>query len=267
MVNRRTLIAASALALGLVAAMVALVTVNHARSKANATVTATAVFVVAKTVPAGTTGDAAIAAGLVKSDSIPRKYFPPTAITNLNSIKGKIAPSQLSPGQIIVDNQFVQPDATSVSSSGIVIPTGQVAITISLDPVHSVAGLIVPGDRIDLMSVFSPKPAAGSPAAPETTYAHFFYQNAEVLAIGTTLAPSAGATKVVANPGSSLYTLAVPAEAAERIVLAAASGNLYAALVPPNNKAGSIPAVNAATIDGPQPPAYAQPPTLTPYGK
>lgn len=262
MPDRRAFMIGGAVALGAVAAVMSVAVVHHAQASANSKVTGVSDYVAAKDIPAGTTGDAAIASGLVRQETIPRKFLPVTAITNVTAIKGKVAPSAIAAGQILVSNQFVQPQAASTSLSGITVPAGDVAITVSLDPAHAVAGLIVPGDKIDLMSVF-PAPK-GLDTGP---YAHFFYQNAEVLAIGTTPVSSPGSAQPATNPGSNLYTLAVPPEAAERIVLAAANGPLYAALVQPNNKAAAVPAVGSSVLDGPQPPAFAPAPTLTPSGK
>lgn len=274
MLNRRAMIFGSALVLGASAALGALLVVNNAQSRANSKVAGVAVYIVAKNIPSGTSGDAALASGLVKADSIPRKFFPSTAVTDITVIRGKVAGAALVPGQILVSNQFVPPQAATTSSNGVTVPPGQVAITITLDPMHAAAGLIVPGDKIDLLNVFPVKPVAGAPPTADTSYAHFFYQNAVVLAIGTTTAPAAGTAQTqAATPTapvaatSTLYTLALPPEAAERIVLAAANGALYAALVPPNNTATDIPAVGSSTVDGPQPTKFAQPPTLTPYGK
>lgn len=267
MISRRVLLAGSALALGIVAASGALLTIHHAEARANSKTTSVAVYVVARNVPPGTTGDAAITNGLVRPGSIPRQFLPPTAVADVNAIRGKVASATLAAGQIVVADEFVAPQAAATSANGVTIPAGEVAVTITLDPSRAVAGLIVPGDKVDLMSIFAaPKTAAGAPSVGGT-YAHFFYQNAQVLAIGSTLAPGPSAAQPAANSGSSLYTLAVSPEAAERIVLAAANGALYSALVPPNNTPVPIPAVGSSALDGPAPGTFAQPAALTPYGK
>ena len=125
-------------------------------------------------------------------------------------IKGKVAPLDLAAGQILVDDEFVTPAAAQTSFSTTNVPNGQVAITISVSNVQAVAGLIVPGDKVDLMGTFH----TGNPSADAGTdvgeYEHFFYQNVNVIAIGTTAAPTAGNTGAVTNPGSDLFTFAVP---------------------------------------------------------
>ena len=246
---RRTLILIVALAIGTVAAVSAVLYLNSVQSRANGNAKLVRVYKVAQTIPKGTTGDNAIGHGLVVASQIPQKFFPQTAVTDLTEIKGKVAPLDLAPGQILVDNQFVEPSVAHTSFSTTNVPSGEVAVTISIDQVRGVAGLIVPGDKVDMMGVFTP--ASGQ------EYAHFFYQNVEVIAIGAQAAPTAGNTAPATNPGGGLYTLLVPADAAERIVLASQKDSIYLALVPPDNAPTAIPPMHDADVD--------TSPGLTPY--
>ena len=108
------------------------------------------------------------------------------------------------------------------------------AITISVDSVRGVAGLLVPGDKVDIL-------------VADGASQRLLYQNVEVIAIGTTAAPQAGET-AAANPGSGLITFAVPPAAATRIVFAAQNGGLYLALVPPDNPPVNIPPTNTGNL-------------------
>jgi pilus assembly protein CpaB len=242
---RRTLILIVALAIGTVAAVSSVLYLNSVQSRANGNARLVRVYKVVQDIPKGTTGDAAIGKGLVQASSIPDKFYPPTAVTNLSQIKGEVAPLDLAAGQILVQNQFVAPSVAHTSFSTTNVPTGEVAITISVDQVHGVAGLVVPGDKVDMMGFFTPPGSTD----PNAAYVHFFYQNVNVIAIGATAAPTAGNTAPVTNPGGGLFTFAVPPEAAERIVLASQHSSIYLALVPPNNVPGTINQVNAGQID------------------
>ncbi len=250
---RRTLILIVALAIGTVAAVSSVLYLNSVQSRANGNARLVRVYKVASGIPKGTTGDFAIGHNLVVASSIPQKFYPQTAVTDLTEIKGKVAPLDLAAGQILVDNQFVEPSVAHTSFSTTNVPNGQVAITISIDQVRGVAGLIVPGDKVDLMGLFSP----ANSTDPNQQYAHFFYQNVNVIAIGSVAAPTAGNTAPAVNPGGGLFTFAVPADAAERIVLASQKNSIYLALVPPDNAPGTINPVTAGSID--------QPSGLTPY--
>jgi pilus assembly protein CpaB len=267
---RRTLIIIVALAVGAVAAIITVLYVNSAQSRANNNAKLVAVYVIAKDIPKNASGDAAISSGAIQRSSIPRKFYPNTAVTDVSVIKGKITPTELVPGQILVDNEFVEPSVASTSFSGTELQAGEVAITLTLPPASAAGGLVVPGDLIDLLRVTAPASAAStanSTANTSTNYAHFFYQNVKVIAIGAQAAPTPGQTQTPTAAGAStLYTLAVPPEAAERILLAASTGSIYAALVPPNNQPVSIPAVQVQNIDTPNP-VYSGPPALTPEGQ
>jgi len=246
---RRTLILIVALAIGVVAAVSAVLYLNSVQSRANGNARLVRVYKVSATIPKGTTGDAAIGHNLIVASSIPAKFFPQSAVTDLNEIKGKVAPLDLAAGQILVDNQFVERSVATTSFSTTNVPSGQVAITVSIDQVRGVAGLVVPGDKVDLMGSFQ-NPSGAS-------YEHFFYQNVQVVAIGASAAPTAGTTTPAVNPGGGLFTFAVPPDAAERIVLASAKNSIYLALVPPDNAPTAIAPVQDNEVD--------QAPGLTPY--
>jgi pilus assembly protein CpaB len=119
-----------------------------------------------------------------------------------------------------------------------------VAVTVSVDQVHGVAGLIVPGDKVNIMVYVD-------------TAQRVLLQNVPVLFIGTTAAPQAGATEAVTNPGSDLITFAVPQTEATKIVYAAGQpGGIYLSLVPPDNQPVQVPPVNPGNLfTGPLTPA------------
>ena len=260
---RRTLIIIIAIAVGAVAAISTVLYVNSVQSRANHNAKLVAVYVIAKDVPKNTTGDTAIAAGLIKKSSIPKQFYPATAVTNVNEIKGRVTPNLLPAGQILVEREFVEPNVANQSFSTTNIPAGQVAISIAVDSTKAVSGLIVPGDKVDLVFFGGTANAKGTEAG---SYAHVMYQNVNVIAIGTTAAPKQGDTTAPASVNTAgTFTFALPPDAAERVLLAANAGGLTLALVPPDNQPVTIPAVSATAIDNPG--AAAPPPGLTPYGQ
>lgn len=194
------------------------------------------VFVVAKAIPKGTTGEQAISQSYVRSGEIPQEFRPGSAIADINDIRGKVAVNALSPGQPVVDGQFVDPNVAQVTFAQR-IPAGQVAVTVSVDQVHGVAGLLVPGDKVDMLVSWK------DVENEQLTGNSVLYQNVNILAIGAKAAPQAGDTTAAKSTAqqvadSGLITFAVPLEAAQRIALVANGdfGNgLYLALVPPDN--------------------------------
>jgi pilus assembly protein CpaB len=234
---RRTLIIIVAIGIAAVAAVANVLYLNSVQDRANSHAKLLKVFVVARDVEKGATGESVIASGQVKSGSVPEQYRPATALTDINQIKGKVSLTGLAAGQVIVDGQFVEPIAAQVTFSQR-IPTGQVAVAVALDGVKAVGGLLVPGDKVDMVVPGSPAAGSGGEA--------FLYQNVNILAIGSTAAPQPGETQAVSAGGGGIITFAVPPVAAEKILLAGAGITLV--LVPPDNQAVPIAGVDATNL-------------------
>lgn len=229
---------AAAIALAGLAAMASWSYLNGADQRAYANASLVKVFRVDKDVPKGLPGEQALDKSFIRSDVIPQRFRPGTALTDINAVRGKVALSNMSAGQILVDGQFVDPKVATVSFAQR-IPAGQVAVTVQVDQVHGVANLIVPGDKVNLLT--------SSPEGQRT-----LYQSVNVLAVGTTPAAQAGDTQAQTAPqGSGLITFAVPPLAAEKIALAAGgkdSSGLYLTLVPPDNQPVPVPPANPANL-------------------
>lgn len=230
---RRTLIVAGAVIAAALAAFANYAYLSSVQDRAYDNAERLRVFVVGKDIPKGLPGEQALQEEFVKPDEIPREFRPGTAITDLATIRGKVAITNLSVGQVVVDGMFVDPKVAQITFSQR-IPAGQVAITVSVDQVRGVAGLLVPGDKVNLL-------------VTEGGAQRYLFQNVNIIAIGTSAAPQAGESAVAANPGSGLITFAVPPQSAARIALAAGSG-LYLTLVPPDNPPVAIEPVNPGNL-------------------
>lgn len=187
------------------------------------------VFVVAKDIAKGLPGESAFQEEFIKADEIPREFRPATAITAVASIRAKVAVTNLSAGQVVVDGMFVNPIEAQITFSQR-IPAGHVAVTIQVDQVRGVAGLLVPGDQVNILIK---DPNAGN-------VERVLFQNVPIIAIGTSAAPQPGDAAAAVNPGSGLITFAVTPEAASKIALAS-TNDLYLTLVPKDNPARPIP--------------------------
>ena len=229
--GKRTLIVVGAVVAAALAAFANYAYLNSADDRAYENAERLQVFVVAKDVAKGLPGEQALTEEFVESDEIPREFRPATAITDINTIRGKVALNSLSVGQVVVEGMFVDPKAAQVSFSQR-IPAGSVAVTVSIGTVEGVAGLLVPGDKVNLL-------------VSDGDARRFLFQNVDILAIGATAAPQAGDPAAAVNPGSNLITFAVPPLAAAKIVQA---GSLYLTLVPPDNQAVPVPPVNAGNL-------------------
>ena len=229
---RRTLIVAGAVVAAALAAFANYAYLNSVQDRAYEDAERLKVFVVGKDIPKGLPGEQALQEEFVKADEIPREFRPATAITDTTTIRGKVALSTLSVGQVVVDGMFVDPKVAQVSFSQR-IPAGQVAVSVDIDQVRGVAGLLVPGDKVNLL--------VGDPGGAQ----RYLFQNVNIIAIGSSAAPQAGETQAAVNPGSNLITFAVPPLAAAKIV---AAGSIYLTLVPPDNQPVPIDPVTPGNL-------------------
>ena len=265
--SRRTVILIAAVLIGAIAAYALYNYVNGVEDRAYDNAKRVQVFVVKQPIAKGTPGDQAVGDKLVQAGQIPQEFRPATAITDTAVLNGKVALTNLVPGQVVVDGMFVD-QATAFVTFSERIPVDQVAVTVSVDQVHGVAGLLVPGDKVNLMVVL-PKPLSdlsgstpaqsnpntGTTDANEAPTVRYLYQNVEVLAIGQTAAADVGATEAPANPGSGLITFNVPPDAAQRIALA--GNDLYMTLAPKDFQPVDVPPVDFSNLF--------QPGVLSPY--
>ena len=250
MSSRRTLILIAAIAIGGLAAFALFNYVGGIEDRANENAERVDVFVVRRDIPKGLPGEQAQADGFIELDQIPREFRPANALPSLEQIQGQVALSNLSANQVVVAGMFVDPAEAQITF-GERLNEDEVAITISVDQVRGVAGLLVPGDEVNMLVTVAAEgetqgtgegtdPAA--PPAPEdenaftspyTTPARYLYQSVRILAIGQTAVPEPGETVDPTNAQSGLLTLAVPPDAAQRIA-SVDPGSIYLSLTPPD---------------------------------
>ncbi len=232
--SRRTLIVVVAVVLAALAAASTFVYVRGIESRAFQGAELVEVFVVSRDIPRGLPGEQA-ANDFVKASKVPRDFFPSNALTALEPLAGKVALGPLSANTILVEGQFVDPRQAQVTFSQ-KIPAGHVAVTVSVDQTRGVAGLLVPGDKVNIL-------------VADGGAQRVLFQNVDIIAIGTTAAPQVGETAEVANPGSGLITFAVPPESASKIAFAATQGGgLYLTLVPTDNQPVPVAPINGANL-------------------
>lgn len=241
----------AAVVVGAVAAYALYAYVGGIEDRANEGAERIPVFKIVEDIPKGTFGDAAFSAGLIEESLIPRDFRPANAITSPGQIDGLVALADLAANQVVVSNQFVS-QAESLSSFSSLLRSNEVAITISVDQVRGVAGLLVPGDFVNMLVTVQeddPQQAAADAAeegqvdpttGAATVYpnpATHLYQKVQILAVGQTRRLEPGETAATNPDGSQavassgLLTFSVPAEAAQRIASVDPSG-FYLTLVP-----------------------------------
>ncbi|MDZ7673581.1 MAG: Flp pilus assembly protein CpaB [Acidimicrobiales bacterium] len=280
MSSRRWVILAVAVLLGVIAGGLVYNYVQGLEDDVTEEAQRVSVYKLVSNVPKGTFAEDAFANDWIVEDEIAAEFRPPTAITDPDQIAGQVAIADLAENQVVVTDQFAS-QSSQLSTFSELLQQNQVAITISVDQVRGVAGLLVPGDFVNVMltdgasqlgggegeeavdAEGNPIPADGGTIAPDARY---LYQKVQILAIGKQRELQPGETADT-NPdgspvvsGSGLLTLAVPADAAQWIA-SASTGQLYLTLVSKDYapvEVGPIPPSPSLPAENPD--------QLTPYG-
>ena len=252
MSSRRTLILIAAVLVGAVAAYALWTYVGGIEDEANDNAERVQIFKIVQDIPKGTFGDEAFLQGYIEEDDIAAEYRPATAITDPSQIDGLVAISDLAANQVVVTNQFVtQQDSLSTFSQ--LLKNNEVAVTISVDQIRGVAGLLVPGDFVNLLVTGAAPAEEGGGGEGQggadvfTQPSRYLYQKVQILAVGQTRKLEPGETAATNADGtaadtasSGLITFVVPADAAQRI--ASVSGaSIYLTLVAKDYQPTAIP--------------------------
>jgi len=153
---------------------------------------------------------------------VPKDYvYPDTVLPgNFDKLQGQALIKPLAQGQPLLLSYLAEGGAAGLADK---VKDGRRAVSINVDEVSSFNGLLMPGDRIDLM--LSSRGSGGGMVLP-------LLQGVKVIATGNQYTPTAGD-----QPGSDKFglryatvTLDVTPEDAERVVLARDSGTLTAVL-------------------------------------
>lgn len=252
MSSRRTLILIAAALVGAIAAYALFVYVGGIEDEANDNAERVNIYKIVQDIPKGTFGDEAFAQGLIERDVIAKEYRPATAITSESEINGLVAISDLPANQVVVSNQFVTQQASLTTFSSL-LKNNETAVTISVDQIRGVAGLLVPGDFVNMLVTTTPEEGDTAEGVFDQP-ARALFQKVQILAVGQTRKLEPGETaatnpdgSAVASTTSGLITLAVPYEAAQRIASVTAS-EIYLTLVAKDYQPAALPPldVNAA---------------------
>jgi len=288
--SRRTLILIAAVVVGAISAYLVFNYVNSADDRAQGNARKVDVIRIAKDIPKGTTGFEAQSQGMLVKAEIPAEFKPATALIDPSIIRDKVAVAQFATGQILVDGMFADPidslttfagrvpnDCAPVGFQGSTTnkPVPCVGVTISVDQTHGVAGVVVPGDYVNVM--VKPENAGcpeGTSAQVVCSPLRVLYQAARVLFVDKSAVPQPGevtgnGTGSTANPSGTtqtasntgLITLEVPQKAAQ-LIGSVGSDSVYLTLLPAQYTPEAIPALTTFPDVLPG----EDPNQLTPYG-
>jgi Flp pilus assembly protein CpaB len=209
------------------------------------------VLVAAGPIPKGASADEAITTKLIEPGERRRADLPAAAVRRNAEIAGQVAAVELTGGEIITTSMFVADNELS-GSKGTSLDKGNVAITISVDEAAGVAGLIQPGDSINILAEVKPEDTGEGEAtglrgegnsyglSSPSVYA---FQAVKVLAVGQSLGePVAEGEGEAAAPtgGSGLITVQLPPDQAA-LLAGVRTANLYLTLNRPDYEPVPVP--------------------------
>lgn len=190
------------------------------------------VLIATHRIPAGTTARAVRSNDYTNRVVMPAETVPPGALEVINSdIDDLAATADVKPGQLLMRAMF---DKAVTLSGGLNVPPDGLAVSVSVDLAGDVAGYIVPGADVAILLTYTPPAASPDPAevstgavAGQTT--KILLPRVEVIAVG--VRTDASKSPVTATSTEVLLTLAVDQYDAQRLVQAANTGKLSAALL------------------------------------
>lgn len=255
MSSRRTLILIGAVVIG---ALAAFLTLNYVRGVENESAEQNQlvdVLVAAGQIPKGASADEALSAGLVEQAKRRRADLPVGAVTRNAEIQGQVAAVALNGGEIITTSMFVS-DTQLTGSNATSLDKGNVAMTITVDESAGVAGLIQPGDLINIMATVTPGEEGDGVTAPEqpaegdgfglAAPSVYAFQAVKVLAVGQSLGQPVATAEGEAPPpptNTGLITVQLPPDQA--VLLASVrNSSLYLTLNRPDYEPVPVPYFN-----------------------
>ncbi len=284
--SRKTLILISAIAVGAFAGFALLSYIRGIEDGVYQDAQPVQVLIATADIPQGTPASDALQAVEVKD--IPLEIRPSTYIPaeGTDELAGLVALSDIPRNQIIIRGLFVDPTVIQQSFKD-QIPTGQVAVSVSVAQVRAVGGYLQPGDEVNIMvndagfgcgddeeettnADAPPTTTIGLEAEPAQEYcsysqpSRYVFQRVKILAIGDRQALQPGQTSDAALvPVGGTITFMVPNEAAQ-IITSLDPTLMYLTLLPEDYQAEPLPALSTDVIEGPTPAEL--PECLTPYG-
>jgi Flp pilus assembly protein CpaB len=173
--------------------------------------------VVAKAnIPAGTTGQAMEAQGLVGLELVSAKAYSPSDLTSLQGLSDEVLTAPVQKGNAIATTEL------TVSTQAISIPQGLDAMTVAISGAENLAGYLQPGGHVDVYANITKLSAGGTGTGVSASIpipcTELAMTNIEVMDVSST-SPSLAATKGTAGASTGR---AVPG--AETLLLALTPG-------------------------------------------
>jgi len=139
-----------------------------------------AVLVAKEDIPKGTVIDG----NLLETAIVPNQYVQPQAATSLDRISGMITIIPISKGEQIILSKLSNQQTQGGGSLAMATPVGKRAITITVDNVSSLVGMIKPGDYVDVIGMLPIPVQTPDGNATQQVAVVPLFQNVLILAVG-----------------------------------------------------------------------------------
>lgn len=251
--SRRITTISAALVLALLGTLLVVVYVGRADARALDGVQTVTVMVAKEPLKKGQTVKSAQDAGLLTTETLPRKAVPATAIAKLQAADAALVfASDVTQGEILQRPRLV---AKVEPPNRLVIPAGKMAVTVSLEDPARVSSFVTVGSNIavfDSFNVFegndggrwTPSGDHLNDGFPTNKATRVLLPKVQVLAIGESFTPKedepakaddkTGALAAAPPAGDvthTLVTVAVDQREAEKLIHGTQTGTLYLGLL------------------------------------
>ena len=179
----------------------------------------------------------------VKYVEIPEGVAPVGFFTSFDDVKGRVATTPITRGEILIGERFAEHQAGSTLAA--LVGENMRAVAIRVNDVVGVAGFLLPGNRVDVLSA---RKTSDRSVVTET-----ILQNIKVLAVDQSAATDTNEPVIV-----RAVTLEVSPKQAETIVQARTEGQIQLTLRNPNQSEPE-PEPEPEVVAKPAPPKSSRP--------
>ncbi|MFH0854913.1 MAG: Flp pilus assembly protein CpaB [Candidatus Omnitrophota bacterium] len=270
-IEKQKIVLIAGVALGLLAIVMVKVYLDHQqqasreearRAIANIQSNQSAVLVAKQDIPKGTY----IESAPLDTAVVPNKFVQPQAVTSLSRVSGMVTVAPISKGEQVTLSKLANVKQAGGDLAGIT-PAGKRAISVAVDNIASVAGMVKPGDYVDVIATIQ-IPVQGADGQQGSQIAVIpLFQNVLVLAVGQNTgapvsqhsrtreeAPISGGTVLVTlalspqessfiafvqEQGKIRFTLRSPADARVEPIMPANLNTLFQYIMPQSQDANS----------------------------
>ena len=242
--DRRRILLVVAVVVALAGTAMVYLYVRGADARANDRFETTNALVAVAPIEAGESIDDAATNGKLALQPVPQDYLLPNYQTSVTDLTGSKATVAILPGEQIVSDKFSAEGGAT--PSGLTIPKGMLAISVSLTDTGRVAGFVNPGTEVAIF-LNGADPASGQ------NFTRLLLENVQVIAVGSTTTTQTTTTtaegvETTEQLPRTLMTLALTQADAEKVLLSQQTGELAFAVLTEDSKVNPGPGVSAADL-------------------